>query len=351
LLHLRAFLFFSRSFNVVRKFYEIRKDTSMNTAKELHVIFGTGPVGITLAEELLTMGKRVRLVNRSGKGQVPEGAELMAGDVSQIARVQELSQDATVIYNATHAPYERWPEILPRLQENMIEGAASVGAKLVVIDTLYLYGETHGKPMTEATPYNATSRKGRLRAELAWGYLQAHRVGKVRVAIGRAADFYGPQVLNSALGQYFFPAAFSHQPVLTLGNIDLPHSYSYMPDIARGLATLGERDEAVGHEWLLPTAQAVSQREMVQRVERQLGYPLQIFEVPTMESARQAGIFDEVFANEYDELFYQYTEPQIVDSSAMERTFGLTATPLDEALNATIRWYQNHLQPSTSVRE
>src|SRR5581483_9872504 len=159
----------------------------MNTITELHVIFGTGPVGISLASELLRQGKRVRLVNRSGKGQVPEGAELVAGDASQLATMREISQGAAVIYNATHAPYERWPEILPRLQENMIESAASVGAKLVVIDTLYLYGETHGQPMTETTPYNATSRKGRLRAELAWGYLQANRVGKVRVAIGRAA--------------------------------------------------------------------------------------------------------------------------------------------------------------------
>ncbi len=323
----------------------------MSTTHDLHVIFGTGPVGVSLAEELLMRGKQVRMVNRSGKGQVPAGVELVAGDASQLARVQEISQGAAVIYNATHAPYERWPEILPRLQENMIEGAASVGAKLVVIDTLYLYGETHGQPMTEATPHTATSRKGRLRAELAWGYLQAQRVGKVRVAIGRAADFFGPQVLNSSLGQYFFPAALSHQPVLTLGNIDLPHSYSYMPDIARGLATLGERDEADGHEWLLPTAKAVSQREMVQLVEKQLGYPLQIFEVSTMEVARQMGVFDEIFANEYNELFYQYTEPQIVDSSAIEKTFGLTATPLDEALHATIHWYQKHLQPSVSMRK
>jgi hypothetical protein len=32
----------------------VKKETQMNTTKELHVIFGTGPVGRTLAEELLT---------------------------------------------------------------------------------------------------------------------------------------------------------------------------------------------------------------------------------------------------------------------------------------------------------
>lgn len=312
----------------------------MNTQNELHVIFGTGPVGLSLAEELLARGKRVRLVNRSGKGQIPAGAELMAGDASQLANAQELSQGAAVIYNATHAPYERWPEVLPRLQENTIESAAATGAKLVVIDTLYLYGETHGKPMAETMAHTATSRKGRMRAQLAWGYLQAHRVGKARVTIGRAADFYGPRVLNSSLGQYVFPAALSGQPVLTLGNIDLPHSYSYMPDIAKGLATLGERDEALGREWLLPVAPTITTRKVLQIIGQELGQLPQIFNVPTIEQARAAGVFDETFAHEYTELFYQYTEPQIVDSSAIEQAFGLHATPWEESLRATIRWYQ-----------
>ncbi|GHO97577.1 hypothetical protein KSF_076250 [Reticulibacter mediterranei] len=243
----------------------------MNIAKELHVIFGTGPVGISLAEELLARGKWVRLVNRSGKGEIPTGAELVAGDASRLDSAQELSRGAAVIYNATHAPYEQWPEILPRLQENMIESAAAAGAKLVVIDTLYLYGETHGQPMTEATPYAATSRKGRLRAELAWGYLQAHRIGKVRVALGRAADFFGPRVLNSSLGQYVFPAVLSGQPALTLGNIDLPHSYSYMPDVARGLAVLGEREEALGREWHLPVPPIITTRDMLRLIGQEIG--------------------------------------------------------------------------------
>lgn len=315
----------------------------MNASNELHVIFGTGPVGISLATELLERGKRVRLVNRSGKGQIPAGAELRKGDASRLDVVQELSQEASVLYNATHAPYEHWPELLPRLQENMLEGAATVGAKLVVVDTLYLYGETQGQPMTEAMPHMATSRKGRLRAELAWGYLQAHRVGKVQVTIGRAADFFGPLVLNSALGQYFFPAAFARQPVLTLGNIDLPHSFSYMPDVARGLAILGEREEALGREWLLPVAQPISQREIAHLVGAELGYSLNLLHVPTIDQARQLGIFDEGFAHEYEELFYQYTEPQIVDSSAIEQAFGVHATTLDEALRSTIGWYRKYL--------
>jgi nucleoside-diphosphate-sugar epimerase len=314
----------------------------MNTAKEFHVIFGTGPVGTTLAAELLAQGKRVRMVNRSGKGQVPAGAELLAGDASKLEVVQELCKSALVVYNCTNTPYQIWPETLPRLQENMIEGAASAGAKLVVIDGLYQYGDTHGKPMTEATPHAATSRKGRLRAELAWGYLQAHRVGKVRVAIGRAADFFGPQVFISSFGQNVFPEALSGRPVLSLGNIDLLHSYSYMPDIAKGLAILGEREEALGRDWLLPIASAITTREMLRLVSETLGQQLQIVNAPSVEQGQEMGVFDETFAREYVELFYQYREPQIVDSNAFTQAFGVQATPLDEAIRATVSWYREH---------
>ncbi len=36
-------------------------------------------------------------------------------------------------------------------------------------------------------------------------YLAAHGAGPVRVTLGRAADFFGPRVLNSALGDRVFP--------------------------------------------------------------------------------------------------------------------------------------------------
>lgn len=322
----------------------------MTATPELHVVFGAGPAGITLAHELLGRGRRVRLVNRSGRAPepLPAGIELVAADAADPTTVRDLAADAATIYNCTHAPYERWPEILPRLQENMIEGAAAAGAKLVVIDTLYPYGPTGGRPMTEETPHAATSRKGRLRAELAWGYLQAHRVGKTRVAIGRAADFFGPRVLNSALGQYVFPAALSGGPMVAFGDIDLPHSYSYMPDIARGLATLGERDDALGRAWHLPTAPAATTRQILELVAAAAGRPPEIAAIPTMAQIRALGVLDETFAAEYEELFYQYIEPQIVDATAIERAFDLRPTPLPDALAATVEWFQAAAPPGVA---
>jgi hypothetical protein len=76
-----------------------------------------------------------------------------------------------------------------------------------------------------------------------------------------------------------------------------------------------------------------------------IGRPVEIAALPSMEIVASLGVLDPTFLAEYEELFYQYTEPQIVDSSAIARELGVTATPLPEALAGTVRWYQEMLHP------
>ncbi len=313
--------------------------TTTEHDRDLHLIFGTGPAGTTLSEVLLSQNKRVRCINRSGKADLPPGVEVQAGNALDSAAVRELCKDAAVVYHCANVPYPQQVELMPRFGANIIEGAARANAKLIVLDTLYMYGQTHGSPMTEETPYAATTRKGRMRAQLAEGYLAAHKAGTVRVALGRAADFFGPRVLNSALGDRVFPPALAGKPMQLLGNLELPHSYAYIGDVARGLGALAERDEALGRAWLLPVvAPPPTQREMAQRIAEQLGQPVRTQALPKV-AIRAFGLVDP-FMREFVEMFYQYTEPQIVDSRAFEQALGLEATPLAEALRATVSWYR-----------
>ncbi|HEY0603429.1 MAG TPA: NAD-dependent epimerase/dehydratase family protein [Herpetosiphonaceae bacterium] len=315
----------------------------MSTKHDLHVIFGTGPAGSTLAEQLVAAGVQVRAVNRSGKAKLPPQVEVVAADILDPSAVRAVVADAGVIYHCANVPYPQQVEVLPRFQAHIIEGAAHAAARLVVLDTLYVYGETRGMPMRESTPYAATTRKGRMRAELVEVYLAAHRAGKVQVTLGRAADFFGPRVLTSTLGDRVFPAALTGKPVQLLGNIDLPHSYSYIGDVARGLAILGEREDALGRAWLLPVTPIVTQRAMAQLIEQQIGQPVRIQALPKF-AIQAFGLFDSLM-REFVEMFYQYTESQIVDASAFERTFQVEATPLEAALQATIQWYRQEYQP------
>ena len=180
------------------------------------------------------------------------------------------------------------------------------------------------------------SRKGRLRADLDRRYLEAHIAGDVRVALGRAADFFGPEVVLSTLGGAFFPGALSGEPSVGFGDLELPHSYSFIRDVARGLVTLGTEDRGEGRVWHLPTVPAVSTTQIHQMVEELTGRPLNVH---VLEEARAYGPFDERFMDEYAEMFYQHQVPQNMVSADFERTFGLRPTPLREALAETIDWY------------
>lgn len=312
----------------------------MTTREGLQVVFGTGPAGRALAERLLAEGKRVRAVNRSGVAALPAGAEVVAGDLLDAAEVRRLCAGAAAVYHCANVHYAEQTRVMPAFQAAVIDGAARAGAKLIVLDTLYVYGHTRGLPMSEDMPFAPTSRKGRMRAQLAQTYLQAHAAGTVRVALGRAADFFGPGVRNSALGDRVFPAALAGGRLQLLGDLDLPRSYGYIGDVARGLATLGERDEALGQGWLLPVAPPVTQRALARLISEQLGLPLRTLAMPKL--AIQAFGLADSFMREFVEMFYQYTESQIVDSRRFEQAFGWGATPLAAALAATIDWYRRH---------
>jgi hypothetical protein len=91
---------------------------------ELHAIFGTGPVGLAVMDELVSKGKRVRMVNRSGRANVPEGVEVVGGDAADPTFTREVSEGASVVYFALNPPYNKWPELFPGLQAGVLWGEA-----------------------------------------------------------------------------------------------------------------------------------------------------------------------------------------------------------------------------------
>ncbi|NED11846.1 NAD-dependent epimerase/dehydratase family protein [Streptomyces sp. SID9124] len=308
----------------------------MTTARDLHVVLGAGPAGTALATELAGRGHQVRLVDRSGGGDAPDGVQRFAADVSTTEGARAALDGAAVAYHCVNVGYHLQVEVMPRIQRSVLAAAEAAGARLVVLDTLYPYGETHGAVMTEDTPWNATSRKGRMRAELDARYLAAHDEGRLRVVLGRSADFVGPGVLNSTLGGAVFPAALTGEEVPLLGDIDLPHSYTYIGDVAAGLATLGENPDGDGRVWHLPTAPALTIRQIMDLVAQRVDRPLNL---TVITEPRPFGPFDEVFMAEYAEMFYQHTEAQIVDSTVIEKAYGLIPNPMPATVDATLTWY------------
>jgi nucleoside-diphosphate-sugar epimerase len=319
----------------------------MSDSGELHVVFGTGPVGLAVTDELVKRGRRVRMVNRSGRAGVPEGVEVLGGDAADGAFAREASEGASVVYFVLNPPYNKWPELFPPLQAGVLEGAASAGAKLVAMENLYMYGPTDGRPLTEDLPHAANTRKGTVRARMSEELMEAHASGRVRVATGRASDFFGPCVLVSAAGEQVFGRAVRGKSAQVAGDPDQPHTYTYAPDIGRGLVVLGEREEALGRAWHLPSPETLTTREFVGAIFQEVGKPARVQAAPKI-LLRALGLFNPPL-RETIEMLYEFEEPFVVDHSRFERAFGGHATPLGEAIRKTVRWYRSK-RPAGDVR-
>jgi nucleoside-diphosphate-sugar epimerase len=198
----------------------------MSANEELHVVFGTGPVGRSVMDALVKRGRQVRMVNHSGRASVPQGVEIVGGDATDKTFAREYSEGASVVYFALNPPYDKWPELFPPLQAGVIEGAAAAGAKLIAMENLYMDGPTGGRPLIENLPHAPYTRKGRVRARMFNDLMEAHTSGKVRVAIGRASDFFGPRVLVSAAGEQVFGRAVQGKSAQLAGDPDQPHTYT-----------------------------------------------------------------------------------------------------------------------------
>lgn len=306
--------------------------------RELHVIFGAGQVGVPLATILLASGNSVRMVKRSQDG-IPPGVEFLLGDAMDATFCHLACTGATTVYHCMNPEYSTraWTKMLQPIMDNLIAAAGDIGARLVVLDNVYMLGRTEGKPMNENTPTNPCSKKGEIRARVAERLLDAHRQGKVRAVTGRAADFYGPGGRLTFFGDYFWKPVMSGKPAFSLSNLNMVHTYHYIPDVAQGLATLGSAEESsLGQVWMLPCQPAGSTIDLSKRFELYLKKSVLMKTMPRW-LIHPLGLFLPIM-HELAEMTYQWDEPFIVDDSRFRAHFAVKPVEEEEAARSTVEW-------------
>jgi nucleoside-diphosphate-sugar epimerase len=314
-------------------------------SSELQIVFGTGPVGLAVIDELIARGKRVRVVTRKGQANVPAGVEVIRGDATDPNSTREVCKGATHIYNCTNPPdYHKWPEQFPPLQAGILAGAAANDAKLIVMENLYMYGPHQGLPMTEDLSHKGQGSRSSTRVQMTKTLFEAHQSGKVRAVSGRASDFFGPRVRQSAAGEQIFRAALEGKRAQVMVNGDAPHTYTYMPDIGKALVILGEHDEALGQAWHIPSPETVTPRQFLTMVCEETGQSPKLLVVPKW-LVQMMSLFIPPLRG-ISENFYQFEEPFIVNHSKFERVFGdqMQPTPLRQAIHTTLTWYRQNLK-------
>lgn len=307
--------------------------------KALHVVFGAGPLALAVMRELRRQDKRVRLINRSGWAGFEKDLDTEVGgiDAAEPAQAREVCEGAACVYHCIGLPYAEWGRF-PAIAAGILEGAAFARAPLVYGDNLYMYGPVPG-PMREDLPDAATTKKGRIRAQVARQVLDAHRAGKVQVAIGRGSDFFGPYATHNAMmGSRVFGSALAGKAAQVIGDPDVLHTWTYLDDFGRALVTMGQRKEALGRIWHVPSAPPVTTRQFIEKVYRAAGIRPKILAAGRGLMSVLA-LFDRQ-VKELSEMLYQFEREFVMDSSAFQRAFGVPPTPLDQAIRATLDWFR-----------
>ena len=169
--------------------------------------------------------------------------------------------------------------------------------------------------------------------------LAASEAGRIRIAIGRASDFFGAGVTESTLGEHVFGKALGGKKADFIGNPDLLHTYSYVPDIATGLATLGADERAIGQVWHLPGPETVTTRALMDMVAGAVGHPVGIRNVPRPVLS-VLGLVKPLMKG-LAEMSYEFEAPFVLDTTKYQSTFGSDVTPLRDAIADTVAWYRS----------
>jgi nucleoside-diphosphate-sugar epimerase len=295
-------------------------------------------VGETLARRLLAGGHRVRIAKRSPLAGLG-GAEVVTGDATDAGFCASAAAGARAVYHCMNPPYDAkmWADVVPRYMENLIVAAGRAGARLIVLDNVYMLGRPGGKPLGGDTPMNPCSRKGEIRARAAERLFAAHAKGEVQAVAGRASDYYGPGGRLTYMGDFFWPDALAGKTVRVPVDPDAVHTYHYIPDVAEALMTLGTTAADVcGRPWMLPCAPAVTLRDHAKRFEKHLGRAIDVAAAPRWMLS-VLGLFMAP-VREMAEMRYQWEEPFVIDDAPFRERFGAQPAEVDEAARATVEW-------------
>jgi nucleoside-diphosphate-sugar epimerase len=316
----------------------------MNTNTRTALIVGiTGGIGGEVARALLSRGWRVRAMHRnptavasaSGLGN---GVEWLAGDAMNRADVVLAAQGAEVIVHAVNPPkYHNWAGLVLPMLDNTIAAAKASGARIVLPGTIYNFGPDAFPRLTENSPQNPLTRKGRIRVEMEQR-LQGAAAAGVRTLIVRAGDYFGPRAGNTWFSQGLLAGQREPRRVFYPGPRDLGHAWAYLPDVAETIARLLDQPERLaafsvfhfrGH-WLERGA------DMADAICEVAGLPTRKIHAFPWWAVRLAAPFVEV-CREMFEMRYLWRVPTELDNTKLRAVIGAEPhTPFDRAVATSL---------------
>jgi nucleoside-diphosphate-sugar epimerase len=311
-----------------------------NDVTKITTILGAGgPIGDELAKILAANNTPFRLVSRNPKPY--PGAEVVAADLADRDQTIRAVAGSSVVHLLVGLKYDIgvWQDLWPKIMANTIEACKRAQARLLFFDNVYMYGKVAG-PMTEQTPYAPCSKKGEIRAKIATSLMNEVKAGTLTAMIARSADFYGPNTKNSVPNVLVFEPFANKKTASWLVNAAVPHSLTFTPDAARGIASLADRESAWNQVWHLPTApDPPSGKQFIEMAASEFGVAPR-FRVLNRPILRLAGLFKPEIRESY-EMLYQSDSPYIFDSTKFAREFGFAGTSYSGGIRIAAASYKH----------
>ena len=294
---------------------------------EMHVVLGArGAVGSAVDAALQQRRMNVHAVGRGD------------ADARDPAALRSHIAGASHVYLCLGLPYAAavWERDWPAVMASVLDACTEAGVRPVFLDNTYMYGPPPlAVTITEDHLQQPVTRKGLARKRTADLALAAHREGRVRVVIGRAADFFGPGARNSPFYIRFLENILAGRPPQTLMPLGPRHTYAYTPDLACALVRLALDEPAYGDVWHLPAGPAVTVEEMADLFRHETGRDFRVSYLPPV-MARLIGVFSPV-VKEVNEMGYQFRSDYVLDWGRFAARFPeFETTPADEGVRAMV---------------
>lgn len=304
----------------------------------IKVVTGAGPVGWTVATQLAAAGHRVRILTRSGSGPEHPLVEKRRVDVGDAAQFRGTMAGVDAVFHCIHGSKYRadtWRQELPGAERTVLDAAGEAGAVVVFPESLYSYSTPH-RVMDENSPRQATGGKRGVRTML----LQARAASPTRTVSVVASDFFGPRVRNAHAGERMVPRILAGKGLQQLGKADIPHTFSYVPDLAAAMTLAAETSAARNRVVHAPSLPALSQRGLAAAFAAAAGVRLPPVGTIPGWVVRTAGLVAPPM-RELAETLYQFQQPFVMDSAARSALLGLAPTPLNRAAAETVAWWRS----------
>lgn len=302
----------------------------------MQVILGSGgAIGIDLAKELTSYTSKIRLFSRKPV-KVNETDELISEDLLNGSDVENAVQGCDVAYLTAGIQYNYkiWQQQWPVIMQNTIAACKKHKVKLVFFDNVYMYHPDKLNRMTEETEVAPKSKKGKVRAAIAKMLMESIETGELTAIIARAADFYGPGIKNSLFSEAIVKPLKAGKKANWLASLDHLHNFTYTPDAAKATALLGNSENAINQVWHLPGSKPLTGKQWIEAVATELQVKPRI-QLATKPVVMLMGLFMPVMKESF-EMLYQYDRDYVFDSSKFEKTFGLSATPVETAIKKIV---------------